>query len=301
MRKIVLVTVIFLSQLTITFAQELKCQVQVISRQIQRSDRSIFEEMQRTIFEFMNNTVFTNHVIKVDERIECSIVITLNEQTGSDSYSGTIQVTTSRPIYNSDYNSPVLNLIDDKFKFRYATQDAIDFNVNSYTSTLSSVLTYYAYLILGFDYDTFGSRSGTQFFNVSEKIVVNAQSDPSPGWRSFQDDGKNRAAIIENLENDLYKPLRECNYVYHRLGLDAMTENNEKARLKIIEAIEGLRSLQRKRPDSYLLQLFFETKVDEIVSIFQQANPQNKRRVFNLLSQLDPGRQDEYRKIMQNN
>ncbi|PLX18091.1 MAG: DUF4835 domain-containing protein [Salinivirgaceae bacterium] len=301
MRKIVLVTVIFLSQLSIVFAQELKCQVQVISQQIQKSDRTIFEEMQRTIFEFMNNTVFTNHVIKVDERIECSIVITLNEQTGSDSYSGKIQVTTSRPIYNSDYNTPVLNLVDDKFKFRYATQDAIDFNVNSYTSTLSSVLTYYAYLILGFDYDSFGLLSGTQFFNISEKIVVNAQSDPSPGWRSFQDDGKNRAAMIENLENDLYKPLRECNYKYHRLGLDAMTEDNDKARGKIIEALEGLRSLQRKRPDSYLLQLFFETKVDEIVSIFQKANPQNKRRIFNLLSQLDPGRQDEYRKIMQNN
>lgn len=301
MRKLILILAIILSQLTLTFAQELKCQVQVISRQIQRSDRTIFEEMQRSIFEFMNNTVFTNHVIKVDERIECSIVITLNEQTGSDSYSGTIQVTSSRPIYNSDYNTPILNLVDDKFKFRYATQDAIELNVNSYTSTLSSVLSYYAYLILGFDYDTFGLLSGTQFYNISEKIVVNAQSDPSPGWRSFQDDGKNRAAIIENLENDLYKPLRECYYKYNRLGLDVMTENNEKAREKIIEALEGLRSLQRKRPDSYLLQLFFETKVDELVSIFKKATPQNKRRVFNLLSQLDPGRQDDYSKIMQNN
>lgn len=300
MRRLFFLTAIVLTQISLSYAQELKCQVQVISQQIQRSDRTIFQEMQRTIFEFMNNTVFTNHVIKVDERIECSMVITLNEQTGSDSYSAKIQVTSSRPIYNSDYNTPIINLVDDNFKFRYATQDAIEFNVNSYTSTLSSVLTYYAYLILGFDYDSFGQLSGTQFFNVSEKIVTNAQSDPSPGWRSFQDDGKNRAAIIENLENDLYRPLRECYYIYHRQGLDMMTENNEKARLKIIEAIESLRSLQRKRPDSYLLQLFFETKSDEIVSIFQKANPQNKQRVISLLSQLYPGKQDEFRKIMQN-
>jgi hypothetical protein len=300
MRKYLLISTILLSQAATIIAQELKCQVQVISQQIQRTDRSIFEEMQRSMFEFVNNTVFTNHVVKVDERIECNMVITLNEQTGSDSYKGTIQISSSRPIYNSDYNSPVLNLIDNEFSFRYATQDAIELNVNSYTSTLSSVLSYYAYLILGFDYDTFGNLSGTQFYNVSEKIVVNAQSDPSPGWRSFQDNGKNRAAIIENLENDLYRPLRECYYKYHRQGLDMMTENNDKARTKIIEALEGLRSLQRKRPDSYLLQLFFETKVDEIVSIFQKANPQNKRRVFNLLSQLDPGRQNEYSKIMQN-
>ncbi len=299
MRKLITI-IVFIALVNNALSQELKCQVQVISQQIQKSDRSIFKEMQRTIYEFMNNTVFTQHVIKVEERIECSMVITLNKQTGSDSYEAKIQVTSSRPVYNSDYNTPVFNLLDDKLKFRFAPQDAIEFNVNSYSSTLSSVLTYYAYLILGFDYDTFGLMSGSQFFDLAEKIVANAQSDPSPGWRSFQDDGKNRAAIIENLGTDMYSPLRECYYEYHRTGLDLMSEKKDQARNNIISALEGLKTLYRKRPDSYLLQIFFETKSDEIVNIFKEATPQNKRRVFDLLSQIDPARQDDYRTIMEN-
>lgn len=283
-----------------TQAQELKCQVQVISRQISKSDRSIFEEMQRTIYEFMNNTVFTKHVINTQERIECSIVITLNEQSGSDSYKGTVQVTMSRPVFNTDYTTPIINMIDDKLQFRFAPQDAIEFNVNSYSSTLSSVLTYYAYLIIGFDYDTFGNLAGSQYFSEAEKVVNNAQSDPSPGWRSFQDDGKNRAAVIEALQNDMYKPLRQCYYQYHRQGLDLMSEKKDAARTTIISALESLRALYRKRPDSYLLQLFFETKVDEIVNIFKESPPQEKRRAINLLTQIDPGRQDKYREIIQN-
>ncbi len=299
MRKLITI-IIFIVLANNLFSQELKCQVQVISQQIQKSDRSIFKEMQRTIYEFMNNTVFTQHVIKVEERIECSMVITLNKQTGSDSYEAQIQVTSSRPVYNSDYNTPLFNLIDDKFKFRYASQDAIEFNVNGYSSTLSSVLTYYAYLILGFDYDSFGLKSGTRFFDIAEKVVTNAQSDPSPGWRSFQDDGKNRAAIVENLGEAMYSPLRECYYMYHRTGLDLMSEKKDQARNNIISALEGLRTLYRKRPDSYLLQIFFETKSDEIVNIFKKATPQNKRRVVELLSQIDPARQDDYRTIMEN-
>lgn len=293
----------FIFAIAISFnlnAQELKCQAQVISRQIQKSDRSIFEEMQRTIYEFMNNTVFTSHVINTQERIDCSIVINLSEQSGSDSYKGTIQVTSSRPIFNAEYNSPVLNLLDDKLQFRFAPQDAVEFNVNTYSSTLSSVLTYYAYLIIGFDYDTFGNLAGNQFYSQAEKVVNNAQSDPSPGWRGFQDDGKNRAAIVTDLQNDLYKPLRECYYQFHRHGLDLMTDKKDAARTAILSALENLRGLYRKRPESYLLQIFFETKVDEIVNIFKESPPQEKRRAINLLTQIDPGRQDKYTKIMQN-
>ncbi|MFO7863595.1 MAG: DUF4835 family protein, partial [Salinivirgaceae bacterium] len=221
------------------------------------------------------------------------------EQSGSDSYKGTVQISSTRPVFNSDYNTPIINMVDDKLQFQFAPQDAIEFNVNSYSSTLSSVLTYYAYLILAFDYDTFGSMAGSQFLSKAEQVVSNAQSDPSPGWRSFQDDGKNRAALVEDLQNDLYSPLRQCYYEYHRQGLDLMSDKKDQARSNIFSALEKLRGLYRKRPDSYLLQLFFETKVDELVSIFKESPAQEKRLAFNLLSQIDPGRQDKYREIMQ--
>eukprot|EP01156_Anaeramoeba_ignava_P021943 Anaeramoba_ignava/c19967_g2_i2.p1 GENE.c19967_g2_i2~~c19967_g2_i2.p1 ORF type:complete len:302 (+),score=2.11 c19967_g2_i2:2469-3374(+) len=300
MRKI-LISLLLITLVYNLQSQELKCQVQILDRQIQRSDRSIFEEMQRTIYEFMNNTVFTNHTIKTAERIECSMVINLSEQTGSDTYKGTIQVTTTRPVYNSNYTTPLFNILDENLSFRFAPQEAIDFNINSYSSTLSSILTYYAYLILAYDYDTFGEFSGTEFYENADRVVANAQSDPSPGWRTFQADGKNRSAIIEEIKSEVYRPLRQTFYMYHRKGLDEMTDNKERARSNVLSALEKLRPLYRKRPESYLLQLFFEAKVDEIVDIFSAAPAQEKRRIFTLMNSIDPARSDKYRKIMQSN
>ncbi|MDD2564626.1 MAG: DUF4835 family protein [Salinivirgaceae bacterium] len=278
-------------------AQEINCRIQINSRQIQSSDRTLFEEMQKAAFEFFNNTVFTNQSIKTLERIEFNMNITLNEKLGADEYRGEIQVAYSRPIFGSGYNSPVLNLKDDKLIFRFALGDQIQFNINSSQSTLASVLSYYAYLILAIDYDTFSLKGGQTYLKVAEKIVNNAMNDPSPGWRAFEDNGKNRAAIVEELLNDMYGPLRECWYQYHRLGLDLMHEKPDQGRKAVIEALEKLRPIYQRRSDSYLLQLFVNAKSDEIIGIFSEGSPDEKRRAFNIMNTIDPANSEKYKKI----
>ncbi len=282
----------------ILHAQELNCRLQINSRQIQSSDRTLFEQMQKAAFEFYNNTVFTNHKMKTQERVEFSLNITLNQEMGANEYKGEIQLAYSRPIFGSGYNSPVLNLRDDKIQFQFALGDQVQFNLNSSTGSFASILTYYAYLMLAIDYDTFAPKGGQEFLQIAEKVVSNAQNDPSPGWRSFEDNGRNRAAIVEELMNDMYEPLRMCLYEYHRLGLDMMHEKPDQGRQAIIEALEKLRPVYQKRRDSYLLQLFITAKSDEIVQIFSESSPDEKRRAYNIMNTIDPANQEKYKKIM---
>lgn len=278
--------------------QELNCRLSVNSAAIQSSDRTIFEQMQNSMYEFFNNTVFTNHKIKTQERVEFNLSISLKESMGADEYKAEVQLAYSRPVYGSGYNSPTLNLVDDKVTFRYALQDQIQFNLNSSTSSLSSLLTYYAYLILALDYDTFSLSGGQEFLQVAETVVNNAQSEGTPGWQSFEDNGRNRAALIEDMLNDTYSTYRQCLYKYHRLGLDMMHSKPDEARKEIIEAIELLRPIYQRRRDSYLLQLFLTAKSDEIISIFSEGTPDEKRRAYNLMNTIDPANQEKYKKIM---
>jgi hypothetical protein len=254
--------------------------------------------MQKAAFEFYNNTVFTSHKMKTQERIEFNLNITLNEEMGSNEYKGEIQLAYSRPIYGSGYNSPVLNLRDDKVLFRFALGDQVQFNLNSSAGSFASILTYYAYLMLAIDYDTFAPKGGQEYLQIAERVVSNSQSDPSPGWRSFEDNGRNRAAIVEELLNDMYEPFRMCLYEYHRLGLDLMHDKPDQGRKAIIEALEKLRPVYQKRRDSYLIQLFITAKSDEIVQIFYEGSPDEKRRAYNIMNTIDPANQEKYKKIM---
>lgn len=279
-------------------AQELNCNIQINSSNIQSSDRTLFNQMQKAAYDFFSTTVFTEHKLKVQERIEFNLSITLLQEVGSNEYKADIQLTYSRPIFGSGYNSPIIDLRDDKAVFRYSLGDAIQFNLNSSTGSLASILTYYAYLVLALDYDTFSLRGGQEFLQIAERVVGNAQGEASPGWRSFEDNGRNRAALIEELLNDIYEPYRLCLYEYHRLGLDLMHDKPDQGRRVIVEALEKLRPLHQRRRDSYLLQLFINAKRDEIVQIFSEGSPDEKRRAYNIMNVLDPANAEKYKKIM---
>jgi hypothetical protein len=160
------------------FSQELNCNVQISAQQIQGSNRQVFENMQRDVYEFMNNTVWTNHVFNYSERIECNYQINLTDQLSADEFIGTIQIQLKRPIYNTTYNSTILNFVDNNFKFRYVEFQPLEFDPSTYRSNLVSVLAYYTYIILGFDYDSFSPDGGTEYFQMAEKIVSNAQNAP---------------------------------------------------------------------------------------------------------------------------
>ncbi|MBL7893029.1 MAG: DUF4835 family protein [Bacteroidia bacterium] len=277
-------------------AQELNCVVQVLTSQIQ-GDKRIYETMQKAIFEFVNNTRWTRDVYKNDERIECSILINVTERS-SDDFKATIQIQSRRPVYKASYNSVLFNYIDQEFQFRYVEYQPLEFNETTHISNLTSVLAFYANIIIGLDYDSFSLNGGTPYFQKANAIVNNAQNDQAAkGWKSFESQ-RNRYWMVNNWLDPVYAPIREFNYKYHRLGLDAMAQSKDQGKAVIVENMTLLQKAYQARPASFTLQLFFNAKGDELVNIFSGAFPDEKTKVVNILNQVDPANSNKYQKIL---
>lgn len=277
-------------------AQELNCRIQVNSSQIQGTDKSVFEDMQKNLFEYINNKSWTKHIYSAEERIECNFMITISKQISSDEFEGKLQVTSNRPVYNSGYSSPMLNIVDNNVKFRYAEGQTLDFNENSHDE-LMSLIAYYVYIILGYDYDSFSLNGGDPYFQTAEKIVSTAQSATSPGWKSYED-RKNRYWLVENLLNNIYAPIRAYNYTYHRNGLDLMSKNLNDGRTNIISGLQDLLKVHRQKPNSLAMQTFFETKSNEIIKIVKEAPNNESMRAYNILKEINPGNANNYQRIL---
>ena len=258
----------------------------------------MFNSMRQSIYEFMNNTTWTNDLFSNEERIDCTILIRLDQQLSTDEYSGSISVQSSRPIFKTLYNSSILNIFDNQFRFRYVEFQPLEFNENTHVSNLTSVLAYYAYLIIGMDYDTFSSKGGDLFFKKAEKIVANAQNDNNAtGWKSFEG-LDNRYWLIENLLSSDFENMRTFYYTYHREGLDNFTEKPDFVREHIAQSIISLRESWNQRQRGYLFQVFFDTKTDEIVNIFSQGNLMQSDELVNLLSEMSPNDINKWKKIL---
>lgn len=297
MKKLPLLICLSLLSLSGSFAQELNCTVTVLTPQIQSSDKKIYTTLQTAIFEFMNNTRWTNDQFSNQERIECSMQITINERVSNDEFKGTIQISARRPVYKTSYYTPLLNYNDENFQFRYIEFQTIEFNETATNPNLASVLAYYAYVILGMDYDSFSPMGGSPFFQKAQTIVSNMQNSPERGWRAFEST-RNRYWLSENLNNPLFKPLRSFNYEFHRKGLDIMTEKKDDAISAIATSIEALKPLHNDKPGSFLMQTMLYSKSDEIVSIFSGAFPDVKTRMLNVLNEIDPANGTKYQAIM---
>ena len=287
----------FLFPITL-ISQELNCKVSVNYSSIPSPNKEMFNSMRQSIYEFMNNTSWTNDMFENEERIDCTILIRLNQQLSTDEYSGSISVQSSRPVFKTLYNSPILNIFDDQFRFRYVEFQTLEFNESTHLSNLTSVLAYYAYLIIGMDYDTFSANGGDVFFKKAEKIVSNAQNDNNAtGWKSFEG-LDNRYWLIENLLSTDFEVMRDFYYQYHREGLDNFTEKPDFVREYIAESILALRTGWNQRQRGYLFQIFFDTKTDEIVNIFSQGNIMQGDELVNLLSEMSPNDIEKWKKIL---
>jgi len=282
----------------IIFSQELNCKVNVNYSSIPSANREMFNSMRQSMYEFMNNTNWTDDIFENEERIDCTILIRIDQQLSTDEYSGSISIQSSRPVFKTLYNSPMLNILDNQFRFRYVEFETLEFNENTHLSNLTSVLAYYAYIVLGMDYDTFSPKGGDGFFKKAEKIVSNAQNDNNAtGWKSFEG-LSNRYWLVENLLSSDFQNMRTFYYKYHREGLDNFTEKPDFVREYISEAIISLREAFNQRPRGYLLQLFFDTKTDEIVNIFSQGNLMQADELVNLLNRMSITNADKWQKIL---
>jgi hypothetical protein len=278
-------------------AQELEIRIQVNHSQLQGVDNSKYESMQKALNELVTNQIWTNNVFKTEERIKCNMMLNITKEVYSDEFQGTLQVVSSRPIYGTGYDSPMLNILDKNVQFKYADGETLIFNENSHDE-LTSLIAYYVYIIIGFDYDSFGKMGGTPYFEKAQKIVNNAQGSNYAGWKSFETNKRNRYWLAENLMNSVYAPIREYIYKYHRLGLDLMGTRLADGCTSIAEGMNDLMKVHRQKSDSYLMSIFFDAKADEIVNIFSNSSDQaQQNKVYNFLKEIDASNLSKYDKI----
>lgn len=281
----------------ILLSQDLNCDVTVNSDQIQTSDRRVFQDMETAIENFMNGRDWTPDEFTVEERIKCSISINLVEMPQIGQFNATVQIRSSRPIYNTSYESIVLNFADRDWNFEYIESMPLEFNQNSYTSNLTSILAFYAYIILGLDYDSFGDKAGDPYYQIAQVIVNNAAQSGFPGWSGLGST-RNRFSLIEDYTNQQMLGLRTGLYKYHRLGLDIFENDPEEAQKNIISVLEEIKTIKNRYPSSIFVISFFDAKSDELVNIFSEGSMQERRKAYNLLTELNPNKADTYGKII---
>lgn len=279
-----------------SLAQELNCTVSVLAPRIQTSDRRIFNTLQTSIMEFINNTKWTSDKYKNEERIECSIQIELIERVGTDEFKGNIQVTSRRPVFGTSYNSPILNYRDDDFNFRYTEFQPLEYNDGQPNPNLVMVVAFYVYTILGFDYDSYAPMGGSPFFAKAQNIVANSANAPEPGWKAFEG-LRNRFWLMENINNPIYKPIRQFYYDFHRKGLDLMAKKPDETVRLIGSSLSKLRRVHADKPLSVLMKTLFDAKSDEMVNLFSGAAGDVKNDAKQVLSEIDPINTSKYQKI----
>jgi hypothetical protein len=289
--------VILISTITSSvFAQELNCRIAVLTPQIQATDKSIYDKLQNDLRDFMNNKKWTNDEFLNQERIECNMTITISDRPGTDEFKADIQIQSSRPVYHTSYTSPIFNHKDADFTFNYVQDEVIEFDESNVRSNLTAVLAFYAYIVIGMDYDSYSPEGGTPYFVKAQTIVNNAQNLPDRGWKAFES-SRNRYWLAENLLNVSFKPLRVMSYTYHRQGFDRFTDNLTDARADITNNLAELRKVHQDKPNSFLMQVFFQAKADEITNLFSQATNEEKNRALTILSQVDPANTLKYQSM----
>ncbi|WP_345950349.1 DUF4835 family protein [Mucilaginibacter sp. PAMB04274] len=279
-------------------AQDLNARVQVLSPKIATTNKRIFTSLQTAMREFLNGRKWSADAVQPQEKVDCSFVLTVTNWDNGTSFSGELQVQSTRPVYNAAYNSPVFSINDRDFDFTYTEGQTIDFNNQTFESNLSSVMAFYAYMIMAFDYDSFSKFGGTSYYANAQTVVINAQSSSYRGWKAF-DNNTNRYWLSENTMNKTYIPLREFLYTYHRQGLDLMADNAATGRKNITAALPVLTQLDRVRVGATLPTLFFLAKRNELVSIYSKADPQEKLQAMNILNQADPANGNLYQTLQQ--
>jgi hypothetical protein len=280
-------------------AQELNATVNVLIPQQVTSPPELFNTMKSNITEFLNGRKWSKDTWQNSERIQCTFQITIEQQVDNRSFKGSLQVTSSRPVYNSEYKTSVLNINDRDFEFQFQENTMIQWSNDQHRDNLSSVLAFYANLILAMDYDTFAMEGGTDHYLTCQTIINNAQNAPEPGWRSSEKGRQNRFWFVENILSQSFKPIRELLYNYHRKGLDKMTIDQQAAINAMTEALMGLKDVHRIKPSSYNMQVLFYAKADEVVNIYKPRSMEEKQPVAELCKLIDPGNITKYEKIVQ--
>lgn len=273
------------------------CQVTVNSPQVEGTEKKVFQTLQTELYGFVNSRKWSNYVYKTEERIECSMMITITERISSDQFKAKVNVVLQRPVYKTSYNTNLLNLVDKDFDFKYVEFEPLEYNDDAYTSNLTSMVAYYLYMMLGLDADSFSKSGGTMYYEKARGVVNAAQNSPERGWKAFESQ-KNRYWLVENLLNNSYSEFRDGLYSYHRIGLDLMSDNMDLGRSGVNDCLENLQKVNREKTGLFITQLFIDAKRDELINIYSQAAPMDKTRIINIMKEVDPANSSRYQQIM---
>jgi len=297
LRTLPLVVVLFfLSFFHTGLAQDLNARVQVLSPQVQNTNKRALEVLEKAISDFLNNRTWSANQVQPQERIDCSFVITINTWDGSSNFTAQAQVISTRPVFNTSYNSPVLTISDNNFNFNYTEGQLMDYSDQQYMNNLTSLLAYYAYVIVGLDADTFEENGGTPFYTAAQNIVNNAQNTGFTGWRSMEGTN-NRFWLVNNLLDRRYQPLRDFLYSFYLNGLDTMSDNAPQARKTILDLLPRLQQVDRLAQGAVFNQVFFTAKSDELIGIFSGMGPQERVQAYNILAEVDPANVNKYENL----
>lgn len=294
--------VAFLSLLTVTvhpaYAQELNARVVINRSQISNTTEAVFEALENAVKAFLNDRQWTEMIYEDFERINCTFSITLKTYSETDnSFTGSIQVQSTRPVYNSNYSTTVFNIQDENFNFNFQQFDQLEFRPEQVDNNLTAMLAYYAYLIIGMDMDTMSPLGGTDVLQSAMDVANNSQNLGYPGWKAFED-SRNRFAIINDYMDGGLEPIRQMNYQYYRMGLDRMAENTDTARTAVTTAMELLKTAHTNKTQSLLPQIITDIKRDELVSIYSgKGTKEEKERVYDIVFSINASQSTYWEKI----
>jgi hypothetical protein len=279
-------------------AQDFNATVKVLTNDLANPDRPLVADLQTSIFNFLNNKKWSDEKIEVNEKIDCTFLINLKSQ-NSDYFTATVEIQSSRPVYGSTYNSVLFRHLDN-WEFKYSLYLPLDYQESAFSSQLTSLLAFYANLMLGLDYDSYSKDGGFNYFRKAKNIKDLAMNES--GW-SIKD-GKNsfnRYFLIENILDERYKSIHDAFYLYHLKGMDIMYKDLDKGRESVISSLAELKKIYNIYPNSFTLFLFFEAKSKELVKIFSKATPTQKNRAYELLVQLNPYNRSKYDDMLKAN
>jgi hypothetical protein len=285
-------------------SQELQAKLTVLTSKISTSvDKKIFQTLQTALVNFVNNRKWTKDAFQTNEKIQCNFLLNVEQELGNNMYKGSLTVQAARPVFNSAYDSPLINFIDENVVFRYQEFQPVEFNENrvqgndASVANLPAVLAYYINIILGLDYGSFALRGGDTYFQKAWNIVNNApESRDITGWRSYESQ-RNRYWLAENLNNNRYALIHDAIYSYYRSGMDLFYENEDEARNGILNSLNFLNTLNTENPNSMILQFFLQGKSSELVKVFSRADKDKKTRAADILAKIDITNGNAYKEL----
>lgn len=294
MYKKSLIVFIFIFYSVFSQAQEIQARLTVIASKVSTQvDKKVFQTLQTSLTNFLNNRKWTTDAFQPSEKIQCNFLLTIDQDLGNNLYKGKLTVQAARPIYNTTYDSPIMNFLDDNVVFRYVEFQPVEFNENRIqgndplAANITAVLAYYVNLILGLDYDSFSLRGGNTYFQKVWNIVNNAPENRDiTGWKSFEG-LRNRYWLAENLNNNRFALVHDALYTYYRTGMDIFFENEDAGRTGILNCLNFLNTINSENPNSMIIQFFFQGKSSELVKVFSKANAEQKARAKDILTRLD--------------